>query len=82
MPSALNCFLRCIDWRDPLIRSECYDYLEKWTPSPYLEDWLELLSYEFIDTYIREYCILRISLMADSDLQIYLLQLAKCYFIQ
>ena len=59
-------------------RSEAYEYLERWTPSPRLEDSLELLSYEFMDTYVREYCVMRIASMHDADLQRYLLQLVQC----
>ena len=82
LSNSFTAFLRCVDWRDPLQRSEAYDYMEKWKISAShtqnLEDLLELLSYEFMDTYVREYCVTRISEMPDNDLQIYLLQLVQC----
>ena len=80
-PSAFSAFLRCVDWRDPEQRSEAYDYMELWaidSASHQLEDMLELLSYEFMDTYIREFCVMRISQMHDNDLQVFLLQLVQC----
>jgi len=78
MPDALYAFLKCVDWRDPQKRSEAYDFLEKWSPSNKLEDSLELLSYEYMDTFVREYAVMRIAQMHDSDLQRYLLQLVQC----
>ena len=80
LPYAFTAFLRCVDWRDSRQRSEAYDYMEKWNINGViqLEDMLELLSYEFMDTYVREYCVMRIAEMHDNELQIYLLQLVQC----
>eukprot|EP01083_Nonionella_stella_P153989 495527_1 len=78
--SSLSGFLRCVDWRDKKQRSECYDYVEsKWQRHTIRnEDLLELLSYEFMDAYIREWCVMRIACMSDNEIQIYLLQLVQC----
>eukprot|EP01083_Nonionella_stella_P198464 728622_1 len=78
MHSALSVFLRCVDWRSPAHRSEAYRYLSRWTPSPFLSDSLELLSYEFSDSYVREFAVQRIASMHDSELARYLLQLVQC----
>ena len=78
MPSALPTFLKCVDWRDQYFRAETYQYLRKWQPPSFLEDALELLSYELMDTRVREYGVLCIANMHDSDLQRYLLQLVQC----
>ena len=82
-PEALNVFLRCVDWRDPMVRSEAYHCIETWALKEDgrhlpLEDALELLSYEFMDTVVREWAVMRISEMPDNELQIYLLQLVQC----
>ena len=78
MPSALPTFLKCVDWRDQYFRAETYQALRRWQPPIYLEDALELLSYELMDTRVREYGVLCIANMHDSDLQRYLLQLVQC----
>ena len=78
MPDALPTFLRSVDWRDPKHRGEAYQYLRQWQPPLYLEDALELLTFEFADTRVREYGVMCIANMHDSDLQRYLLQLVQC----
>ena len=78
VPDALPTFLRSVDWRDPWHRGEAYQYLRQWQPPSYLEDALELLTYEFADTRVREYGVMCIANMHDSDLQRYLLQLVQC----
>eukprot|EP01084_Bolivina_argentea_P022881 42554_1 len=78
MPSALPIFLKCVNWRDLSCRAETYQYLREWQPPTYLEDALELLGPQFIDTRVREYGVMCIANMHDSDLQRYLLQLVQC----
>lgn len=78
MPSALPTFLKCVDWRDQYFRAETYQSLRRWQPPNFLEDALELLSFELMDTRVREYGVLCIANMHDSDLQRYLLQLVQC----
>jgi len=78
IPSALPTFLKCVDWRDLRFRDETHRLLSRWSPPKYLEDALELLSFELMDTRVREYGVMCIANMHDSDLQRYLLQLVQC----
>ena len=78
MPSALPTFLRCVDWRQSSYRQETYNLLRKWPNQPFPEDALELLGFEFADNRVREYAVMCIANMHDSDLQRYLLQLVQC----
>ena len=64
--------------RDINKRSEAYKYIEKWRETMNLEDVLELLSYKYMDTYIRQYAVMKIGEMDDYDLKLYLFQLIQC----
>eukprot|EP01084_Bolivina_argentea_P069040 125670_1 len=78
MSSALPVFLKCVDWRDKHARTVAYKYLCKWESPVFLENVLELLGYEFMDTRVREYAVMCLSVMHDCQLQKYLLQLVQC----
>eukprot|EP00485_Elphidium_margaritaceum_P017531 CAMPEP_0202732442 /NCGR_PEP_ID=MMETSP1385-20130828/187659_1 /ASSEMBLY_ACC=CAM_ASM_000861 /TAXON_ID=933848 /ORGANISM="Elphidium margaritaceum" /LENGTH=1525 /DNA_ID=CAMNT_0049398755 /DNA_START=6 /DNA_END=4583 /DNA_ORIENTATION=+ len=77
---ALVTFLQCIDWRDAVQRSQAYDWMEEWcsaSSTQKKEDFLQLLSPEFMDSFVREFTVMRLSEMHDSNLHLYLLQFVQ-----
>ncbi len=76
IPSALEVFLRCINWLDPLQVYVAKNYLKKWEKlDP--EDAICLLDAKFPDTSVREYAISIISEMTDDLVSMYILQLSQ-----
>jgi hypothetical protein len=76
IPSALEVFLRSIDWLNPLQVYVAKNYLKKWERlDP--EDAICLLDAKFPDTSVREYAISIISEMTDDLVSMYILQLSQ-----
>lgn len=77
IPSALEVFLRSIDWLDPLQVNLARVYLKKWERiDP--EDAISLLDARFPDTSVREYAISVLTTMTDDLMYLYMLQLCQC----
>ena len=76
IPSALEMFLRCIDWFDPLHVNLARIYLKKWAKiDP--EDAICLLDARFPDTYVREYAVSILKEMTDDLINLYMLQMCQ-----
>ena len=81
IPSALELFLRAIDWRNPLEVSLAYTYLKKWAKIDYY-DAVSLLDGRFPDTKVRKYAVDRLNDFPDSILEICLPMLCQCLFYE
>ena len=81
IPSALELFLRSIDWRNPLEVSMAYSYLKKWAKIDYF-DAVSLLDGRFPDTRVRKYAINRLNDFPDSVIEICLPMLCQCLFYE
>ena len=77
IPSALELFLRAIDWKNPFEVSIAHLYLNKWTPING-EDAVSLLDARFPDIKIREYSINRLREVPDETISCYMLILCQC----
>ena len=64
IPSALELFLRAIDWRNPLEVSLAYRYLKKWAKIDFF-DAVSLLDGRFPDTKVRKYAVERLNDFPD-----------------
>lgn len=77
IPSALEIFLKSINWLDPLQVHLAKNYLKKWkkiTP----EDAISLLDARFPDSHVREYAISVLRDMTDDLMNLYMLQMCQC----
>ena len=81
IPSALELFLRAIDWRNPLEVSLAYTYLKKWEKIDFY-DAVSLLDGRFPDTRVRKYAVNRLNDFPDSILEICLPMLCQCLFYE
>ena len=81
IPSALELFLRAIDWRNPLEVSLAYTYLKKWAKIDFY-DAVSLLDGRFPDTRVRKYAVNRLNDFPDSVLEICLPMLCQCLFYE
>ena len=77
IPSALELFLRAINWCNPLEVSIAHKYLKKWTKIDG-EDALSLLDARFPDTQVREYAINRLREFPDEMIDNLMLMLCQC----
>ena len=77
IPSALELFLRAINWCNPLEVSIAHKYLKKWTKIDG-EDALSLLDARFPDTKVREYAINRLRDFPDEMIDNLMLMLCQC----
>ena len=77
IPSALELFLRAINWCNPLEVSIAHKYLNKWTKIDG-EDALSLLDARFPDTKVREYAINRLRDFPDEMIDNLMLMLCQC----
>ena len=77
IPSALELFLRAINWCNPLEVSIAHKYLKKWTKIDG-EDALSLLDARFPDTQVREYAINRLREYPDEMIDNLMLMLCQC----
>ncbi|MCQ2816382.1 MAG: hypothetical protein MJ252_03860 [archaeon] len=76
IPSALELFLRVIDWRNPLEVSIAHTYLQKWAPIGG-EDAMSLLDARYPDSAVREYAISRLRILSDQQINSYMLMLCQ-----
>ena len=77
IPSALELFLRAINWCNPLEVSIAHKYLKKWTKIDG-EDALSLLDARFPDTQVREYAINILREFPDEMIDNLMLMLCQC----
>ena len=77
IPSALELFLRAINWCNPLEVSIAHKYLKKWTKIDG-EDALSLLDARFPDTQVREYAINTLREFPDEMIDNLMLMLCQC----
>ena len=77
VPSALELFLRAIDWRNPLEVSIAHSYLKKWIKIDY-SDAISLLDARFPDIIVREYAINRLRDFSDDIIDNCMLMLCQC----
>ena len=77
IPSALELFLRAINWCNPLEVNIAHNYLKKWTKIDG-EDALSLLDARFPDTKVREYAINRLRDFPDEMIDNLMLMLCQC----
>ena len=77
IPSALELFLRAINWCNPYEVSIAHKYLKKWTKIDG-EDALSLLDARFPDTRVREYAINRLRDFPDEMIDNLMLMLCQC----
>jgi hypothetical protein len=76
IPSALEVFLRCINWLNPLQVNIARIYLKKWAKiDP--EDAVCLLDPRYPDTCVREYAISILREMTDDLMSLYMLQMCQ-----
>nr|QWQ57297.1 phosphatidylinositol 3-kinase catalytic subunit type 3 [Macrobrachium nipponense] len=73
---ALTKFLKCVNWKLPGETKQAIELLSRWAP-PDADDALELLGPGFTHPDVRRYAVERLSLAADEDLLLYLLQLVQ-----
>ena len=77
VPSALELFLRAIDWRNPLEVSIAHTYLKKWIKIDYT-DALSLLDARFPDVIVRKYAVNRLRDFSDDIIENCMLMLCQC----
>ena len=77
IPSALELFLRSINWFNPLEVSIAYKYLQKWSKLE-AEDALSLLDCRFPDTKVRLYAVNILREYPDEIIQSLMLMLCQC----
>ena len=76
VPSALEIFLRCIDWLDPLQVNIARIYLHKWKRID-VDDAITLLDARFPDTQVRQYAISILKEASDDLINLYMLQMCQ-----
>ena len=81
IPSALELFLRAIDWRNPFEVSIAYSYLKKWASIDYI-DAVSLLDGRFPDTRVRKYAVERLNDFPDSIIELCMPMLCQCLFYE
>ena len=81
IPSALELFLRAIDWRNPLEVSLAYTYLKKWAKIDFF-DAVALLDGRFPDTKVRKYAVTILNDFPDSIIEICMPMLCQCLFYE
>ncbi len=75
--TALNKFVRCVDWLDPVEAREAERMLKLWTPPDAVQA-LDLLSSEFRAVpAVRAYAVSRVHMSSDRELLDFLLPLAQ-----
>ena len=77
IPSALELFLRAIDWLNPLHVSIAHEYIKKWAKLQ-VEDAISLLDARFPDTETREFAVRMLRDLPDELINMYMLQLCQC----
>ena len=77
VPSALELFLRAIDWRNPLEVHVAHTYLKKWIKIDYT-DAISLLDARFPDTIVREYAVNRLRDFSDDVIDNSMQILCQC----
>ena len=77
IPSALELFLRAIDWLNPLQVSIAHEYIKKWAKLQ-VEDAISLLDARFPDTETREFAVRMLRDLPDELINMYMLQLCQC----
>ena len=77
IPSALELFLRAIDWLNPLQVSIAHLYIKKWAKLQ-VEDAISLLDARFPDTETREFAVTMLRDSPDELINMYMLQLCQC----
>ncbi|KAK7077877.1 Phosphatidylinositol 3-kinase catalytic subunit type 3 [Halocaridina rubra] len=73
---ALMKFLKCVNWKLSGEAKQAIELIGRWAP-PEADDALELLGPGFTHPEVRRYAVERLSLAADEDLLLYLLQLVQ-----
>lgn len=76
IPSALELFLRAIDWLNPLQVSIAHLYIKKWAKLE-VEDAISLLDARFPDTETREFAVSMLRDLPDDLINMYMLQLCQ-----
>ena len=77
IPSALELFLRAIDWLNPLQVSTAHIYIKKWAKLK-VEDAISLLDARFPDTETRKFAVSILREQPDDLINMYMLQLCQC----
>ena len=77
IPSALELFLRAIDWRNPFEVSIAHSYLKKWKKLDY-SDAISLLDARFPDVKVREYAVNTLREFSDDIIDNCMLLLCQC----
>ena len=77
IPSALELFLRAIDWLNPLQVSIAHLYIKKWAKLK-VEDAISLLDARFPDTETRKFAVSILREQPDDLINMYMLQLCQC----
>jgi phosphatidylinositol-4,5-bisphosphate 3-kinase len=72
----LPIFLSSVSWERPLMVNEVYKVLENWAHMD-PEEAISLLDAKFADERVREYAVSRVSLLADDELVVYMLQFTQ-----
>lgn len=76
IPSALEVFLRSINWFNPMQVNLAKIYIKRWAKiDP--EDAISLLDARYPDTHVREYAVSILSEMTDDLLNLYMLQMCQ-----
>lgn len=76
IPSALEVFLRSINWFNPIQVNLARIYIKRWAKiDP--EDAISLLDARYPDTFVREYAVSILSEMTDDLLNLYMLQMCQ-----
>ena len=81
IPSALELFLRAIDWLNPLQVSIAHEYIKKWAKLQ-VEDAISLLDAHFPDTEAREFVVRMLRDLPDELINMYMFQLCQCLFYE
>lgn len=76
IPSALELFLRAIDWLNPFQVSIAHLYIKKWAKLE-VEDAISLLDARFPDTETREFAVSMLRDLPDDLINMYMLQLCQ-----
>ena len=81
LPSALEIFLRSINWFNPLQSYLAHLYIKRWAPLQ-VEDAIGLLDCRFPDLLIRELAINTLNKTSDENIELYMMQLCQCLFYE
>ena len=77
IPGGLYKFLLSVSWTNFFLVQEAYRLLEEWAPPTNPTDVLELLGVYHEDERVRQYAVNHISVLSDSELESYILQLVQ-----